>query len=203
MKVSGLKLVKIDSVAHALASHQRTRIRGEDFPGYLRAAVLIPLVETPEGLSLILTVRTHEVESHKGQISFPGGVAEPSDADEIATALREAHEEIGLPETAVRVLGLLDDYPVPSGYIVTPVTGYLAAMPALTPHPGEVSEIFTVPLRFFADAANGRTEPRTINGKTFEVWYFQAGPHLVWGATAMIIRGLIDMVERSDGLAPP
>jgi 8-oxo-dGTP pyrophosphatase MutT (NUDIX family) len=195
--------MKIDSVARALASHRRTRLRGEEFPGYLRAAVLIPLVETPEGLSLILTVRTHDVESHKGQISFPGGVAESSDADEIATALREAHEEIGLPDSAVRILGLLDDYPVPSGYIVTPVAGYLSRMPVLTPHPGEVSEIFTVPLRFFADAGNGRTEPRTIGGKTFDVWYFQAGPHLVWGATAMIIRALVDRVEGSDALPPP
>lgn len=185
----------VEAIRRAISSRTPRRLEVIDFPGYSRASVLMPLVETADGLSLILTVRTQEVESHKGQISFPGGVMEPGDADETATALREAREEIGLQEPSMEILGVMDDYPVPSGYIVTPVAAFLHHMPVLVPQPGEVSEVFTVPLSFFADARNGRVEQRFILSRSYDVWHFQRGEYRIWGATAAMIRGLLGLLE--------
>lgn len=188
----------IDALREAIHSHTPRRLRPSDFPGYQHASVLIPIVPTGSELSFILTVRTEDVETHKGQISFPGGVAESADRDDIATALREAHEEIGLQPASVEVLGTMDEYPVPSGYTIAPVVGFLPAMPRLIPQAGEVAEVFTVPVGFFADAGNGRTEMRELGGKPVEVWYYQHGPHLIWGATAAMIRGLLHIVDRAS-----
>lgn len=156
-----------------------------------RAAVLIPLFLKNGALHLLLTRRTESVEHHKGQISFPGGAADEQDANSIATALREAEEELGLPRSAVEVLGVLDDYATPSRYSITPVVGFLAAVPTFTPSSHEVAEVFDVPLSFFSDARNERTIPLKRGGRWREVYFYNYGQYEVWGVTAGIIRSFL------------
>jgi len=165
--------------------------RGLAIEGFRRAGVLVPLVIGSRKPELLFTKRTEEVESHKGQISFPGGMADEGDVDIVETALREAREEVGIAASAVTVRGILDDLAVPSGFIITPVVGTLDALPALTPNPAEVAEAFTVPLEFFCNPGNGRSEVRELRGMKREVWFYEHGKHTIWGATAMIVRSLV------------
>ena len=185
-----------EHISKALAQCQRKEHSPDEFPGFARAAVLIPLFPTKEELSILLTVRTDEVETHKGQISFPGGVQDTSDTDAIQTALREADEELGITRSDIEVLGLLDDMPLPSKFIITPVVGYLKDRPVCSPNLTEVAEVFDVPLAFFADEKNGRTEERELQGRKFAIWHFQYGKHIIWGATAGMIRNLIEVARR-------
>lgn len=159
--------------------------------GFHRAGVLVPLIMGEEGPLLLFTRRTDHVETHKGQISFPGGMADEGDADIVHTALREADEELGISAALVDIKGLLDDLAVPSGFIITPVVGILAALPSLTLNPQEVAEAFTVPLAFFCSPANGRSELRDFRGERREVWFYEVSERTIWGATAMIVRSLI------------
>ncbi len=159
--------------------------------GFHRAGVLVPLVLGDDGTELLFTQRTDHVETHKGQISFPGGMADAGDRDIVHTALREAEEELGIGAPLVEVRGLLDDLAVPSGFIITPVVGILRGLPPLTPNPREVAEAFTVPLEFFCRKESGRSELREYRGVMREVWFYQHGKHNIWGATAMIVRQLL------------
>ena len=159
--------------------------------GFSTAGVLVPLVNAGAEYEFLLTKRTETVETHKGQISFPGGMAETHDADIIATALRETDEEIGLGRAAIEVIGLLDDLPTPTGFVITPVVGMVETLPALAPNPHEVAEILRVPFSFFAETRNARKEMREFRGTQREVWYYETGGHTIWGATAMIIRSLL------------
>jgi 8-oxo-dGTP pyrophosphatase MutT (NUDIX family) len=159
--------------------------------GFRRAGVLVPLILRGRGADLLFTRRTDHVETHKGQISFPGGMTDEGDTDIVHTALREAEEELGIAAKYVEIKGILDDIAVPSGFIITPVVGTLRALPLLTPNPQEVAEAFTVPLAFFCNPANGRSELRDYRGGKREVWFYQHGEHIIWGATAMIVRLLL------------
>ncbi len=160
-----------------------------------RAAVLVPLVETPSGVRLLLTKRTDTVEHHKGQISFPGGAADETDASLTDTALREALEEIGLPPGMVRILGMSDEVWTPSGFLITPIIGIISALPPLLPNPDEVREIFTVPFEAFFDANNLRQEPRMVEGIERTVYFYDVADEPVWGATAFIIYRLVSLVR--------
>jgi 8-oxo-dGTP pyrophosphatase MutT (NUDIX family) len=160
--------------------------------GYLRAGVLVPLVHRSSGAELLFTKRTDRVETHKGQISFPGGMVDREDADIAATALRELEEELGIARSMVEVIGLLDDHATPTGFIITPVVGMLSSLPEIRPNADEVEESFLVPLSFFADPANGRSEERWLKGKKHEVWFYDYHGKTIWGATAMIVRSLLD-----------
>jgi 8-oxo-dGTP pyrophosphatase MutT (NUDIX family) len=159
--------------------------------GFHRAGVLVPVITNAQGSELLFTRRTEQVETHKGQISFPGGMADGSDRDIVHTALREADEELGIAAPLVDIRGMLDDLAVPSGFIITPVVGLLKELPRLTPNSYEVAEAFTVPFDFFCNPSNGRSELREFRGGTREVWFYQHGEHNIWGATAMIVRSLI------------
>jgi 8-oxo-dGTP pyrophosphatase MutT (NUDIX family) len=165
--------------------------------GFKHAGVLVPIVHSSEGYDLLLTERTHLVETHKGQISFPGGMVDAGDADIVDTALRETMEEIGLEREAVDVIGLLDDLPTPTGFIITPVVGIIESLPSLTVNADEVAEVLHIPLSFFADGNNGRKELREFRGSSHEVWYYNTGTHNVWGATAMIIRSLLKKLGKA------
>ncbi len=164
-------------------------------PGYSRAAVLVPLIKIDDSIDLLFTKRTEMVETHKGQISFPGGMVDSGDRDIVHTALREAEEEIGLTHDRIEVVGLLDDMATPTGFVITPVVGIVANLPQLRPNSNEVAEVFRVKLDFFSDSANGRTEYRELQGKTHKVWFYSCGEHLVWGATAMMIRSLLKRIQ--------
>jgi len=163
--------------------------------GYAHAAVLVPLIASANTLELLFTKRTETVETHKGQISFPGGMVDESDNDIVHTALREADEEVGLPHSCIEILGLLDDMATPSGFVITPVVGVIHELPILKLNMDEVAEVFRVELDFFAHPSNGRTELREFRGTKHEVWFYDRGNHVIWGATAMIIRSLLKKLQ--------
>jgi 8-oxo-dGTP pyrophosphatase MutT (NUDIX family) len=150
-------------------------------------------------LTVLLTQRTDHLNDHPGQISFPGGRVEADDADAVATALREAHEEIGLEAFEVEVLGSLPTYTTGTGFIVTPVVGLVAARAVLRPDPVEVAEVFEVPLAWLMDPANHRRHAVAIAGSMREFlsipWLgtdASGAPrsYFIWGATAAMLRNL-------------
>jgi 8-oxo-dGTP pyrophosphatase MutT (NUDIX family) len=154
------------------------------------AAVLVPIVAHPSGLSVIFTKRTSHLKAHSGQVSFPGGRAEPEDATPEFTALREAQEEIGLPMERVEVLARLPEYLTRTGFRVTPVVGLLTPPLALTPDPREVEEIFEVPLAFLLDPKNHQRETREIQGRSVGYYVLRYGERSIWGATAGMVVNL-------------
>lgn len=166
------------------------------------ASVLIPIVAVPEP-TVIFTVRTDTVPSHKGQISFPGGSTDPGDSSAIQTALRETQEEIGLDPAAVDVLGQLDAFPTfVSGFVVTPVVGWLEEEPQLRPNPAEVASILHVPLADLNEDI--RSEAGFSHGdKTYptEAWVWQ--DHVIWGVTARIVRSFLWTLSRAGLIDPP
>jgi 8-oxo-dGTP pyrophosphatase MutT (NUDIX family) len=159
-----------------------------------RAAVLVPLVERPGGLTVLLTRRSDHLQDHAGQISFPGGRVEPGDADALATALREAEEEIGLARALVTPIGRLDTYVTRTGFEVTPVVGLVAPPSSLAPDPFEVAEVFEVPLAFILDPASRQRHSRVYAGKTRHFHVFPWGDHYIWGATAGMLVNLADLL---------
>ena len=148
------------------------------------AAVLVPIVDHASGLTVIFTQRTVHLKAHSGQVSFPGGRAEPEDPTPEFTALREAQEEIGLAIESVEVLARLPDYHTRTGFLVTPVVGLITPPVALVPDPQEVEEVFEVPLAFLLDPANHRRETRELQGRTVGYYVMRYGTHTIWGATA-------------------
>ncbi len=159
--------------------------------GYMRAAVLVPMIFTPGGTELLFTKRTELVETHKGQISFPGGVVDQRDSGIIQTAIREADEEVGIRAPDVEILGLLSDLETPTGFIITPVVGSVSPALTLMPNADEVAEAFRVPLAHFRNPRSGRREFRWVQGIEREIWHYEAGTHTIWGATAAIVRSLL------------
>ncbi len=153
------------------------------------AAVLIPVTEAGR---IILTMRSAKLKHHPGQIAFPGGKVEASDASPVAAALREAHEEIGLDPAQVEVLGCLPFHQTVTSYRVTPVLGMVRGAFVARPDPSEVEDVFEVPVDHIADTANFRIEGRRWQGQ--KRYYFTApfGPYYIWGATARILRALAE-----------
>ena len=155
------------------------------------ASVLVPLVSRDSGLNVLLTQRTAHLTDHAGQISFPGGRVEESDADAVATALRESEEEIGLPAGVVDVLGRLPEYRTVTGYRVTPVVALIERPFTLQLDTFEVSEAFEVPLAFLMDPANHerRLYRYADIARTFYAMPYQAERrYFIWGATAAMLR---------------
>jgi 8-oxo-dGTP pyrophosphatase MutT (NUDIX family) len=158
------------------------------------ASVLVPLVQR-DTVTVLLTQRTDHLNDHPGQISFPGGRAEPEDADAIATALREAEEEIGLHASHIEVLGSLPTYTTGTGFIVTPVVALIEPPFTIAPDPFEVAEVFEVPLAFLMAPANHRRHGVEVNGvrREFLSMPWQGGEadtrrYFIWGATAAMLR---------------
>lgn len=186
-------------LATALQAHDPRRVSVE---GARAAAVLIPVVGGTDP-ALIFTLRTETLPSHKGQISFPGGSIDPADASPAAAALREASEEIALDPRRVDVLGELDTFPTyVSGYVVTPIVGWLDEMPALRPNPAEVARVLVVPLRELTDEI--RAEPGFEHGgRTFptEAWVWD--DNVIWGVTARVLRGFLTVLGRAGLVDAP
>ena len=153
------------------------------------AAVLVPIVLRPQ-LTVLLTQRSHDLPSHPGQISFPGGKMEPTDASAVACALREAHEEIGLEASFVEPLGFLDSYRTGTGFEINPVVAFVA--PGFTPtlDPGEVVEIFEVPLSFLMNEANHQRDSREWRGRRRDFYAMPYDGRYIWGATAGMLKNM-------------
>ena len=177
-----------ENIRNFLSSHRRQRI---DDPSLRKAAVLILFYLKDGVLHVLLTKRTAIVEHHKGQISFPGGSANKADSSLIETALRETTEEIGLETSNVQILGLYHDQWTPTGFSITPIVGYIPALPPLTLNRHEVDQIIEIPVLFFLDQANGEVRRIERAGKAVDVHFYKYGDHEVWGATAAILRSLL------------
>ena len=197
---SGARVNALLSDPESLYAHIRTVL---DRPrqiapigaGLRRAAVLLPLVVTETGPALVLTQRTNQVEHHKGQISFPGGALDDGE-EPLAGALRETHEEIGVPPSDVRVLGGLDDEEAAiSGFMVSPFVAALPYPARLRVSADEVHAVLVVTLRTLLDPRNVRSELyRRPRGDSVVMYYYQAGSSVVWGATGRIVARFLDAV---------
>lgn len=162
------------------------------------AAVLVPIIDRPRELTVLLTRRSNELPDHPGQISFPGGGIDAGDADAEAAALREAEEEVGLARRHVTLLGRLDTYLVRTGFSVVPVVGLLHPPFDLRAEVGEVDEIFEVPLAFFLDPANRQLHSRVFRGAERFFYAYPYGDYYIWGATAGMLSNLCDVLRAAD-----
>lgn len=160
------------------------------------AAVLVPVV-AHRRLSVLLTLRTDTLPSHAGQISFPGGKMEPADADPVATALREAQEEIGLEPTFVEPLGYLDPYRTGTGFRIFPVVAIVRTGFALALDQAEVADAFEVPLDFLMDERNHHTHVRTWGGAERRYYAMPFQERYIWGATAGIMKNMHQRLFRA------
>lgn len=156
------------------------------------AAVLVGV--TMDG-SVLLTKRSSRLKHHPGQIAFPGGKQDEGDADLAATALREAHEEVGLPSDIVDILGPLPTHETVTSFTVTPIVGLIREGFDPMPEAGEVEEVFTVPLTHVTNPARFQVEYRRWQGRRRRYYTVPYGPYYIWGATARILRGLAERMQ--------
>jgi 8-oxo-dGTP pyrophosphatase MutT (NUDIX family) len=171
------------------------RFLGETLSQHTPAAVLIPITDRAEP-GVILTQRPNFLRSHAGQVAFPGGKIDKSDANEIAAALREADEEIALRPNSVDVIGTTDIYYTSSGYRITPVIGIIPPDIDLTPNPDEVEDWFEVPLAFLLDPSNTMKNTAQWNGRERQYYDMQWQDRRIWGVTAGIIANLMRRLNR-------
>jgi 8-oxo-dGTP pyrophosphatase MutT (NUDIX family) len=162
----------------------------------LDAAVLIPIFQPDSEPHFLLTLRTEEVQTHKGQISFPGGMRE-GDENLEETALRETFEEVGIDCSRIEILGRFHDYLSSTGYRVTPFAGFIEEPFTTTLQSREVAEVLMVPFRIFTDPGRLRVERRLHLGKMIDVFFFSYGAYEIWGLTARIIRDLLEIIPPS------
>lgn len=162
--------------------------------GFIReAAVLIPVFEWQNECHFLLTLRTQHVQTHKGQISFPGGMREGSE-DLLQTALRETFEEVGIEEDRIEILGRFHDYLSINHYRVTPFAGFIRAPFTTVPQAHEVAEVLQVPFHVFQDPERLRVEKTLFMNRPTSVYYFSYGPHQIWGLTARIIKEFFELM---------
>ena len=154
------------------------------------AAVLVPIVVRESGMTVLLTQRTAHLRDHAGQVSFPGGRCEPEDGTPVATALREAQEEVGIDPRQVEVLGCLPDYLTSTGFCVTPVVGLVSPPLNLRLDDFEVADVFEPPLEFLLDAANHQRHKVEYRGALREYWAMPWKDYYIWGATAGMLVSL-------------
>jgi 8-oxo-dGTP pyrophosphatase MutT (NUDIX family) len=153
------------------------------------AAVLVPIVARAE-LTVLFTLRTNTLSNHAGQIAFPGGRADPEDTSAVATAMREAREEIGLDPHLIEPIGFLDGYRTGTGFHITPVVALVRPDFTLTLAQAEVAAAFEVPLAFLMDATNHQREEREWRGRQRAFYAITYDQRYIWGATAGMIKNL-------------
>lgn len=159
------------------------------------AAVLVPIVMHEEGPTVLLTKRTENLNKHAGQVSFPGGRIDPEDNDDVAAALREASEEIGLLPEQVHIHGRLDTYRTGTGFEISPIVATVEPGFDLVIAEDEVAEAFEVPLDFFLDRSNHQRQSAIWRGRRRHYYAMPYGDYFIWGATAAMLVNLIDILE--------
>ena len=173
-------------------------------PAPRRAAILVPILDVDDAPSLLLTRRSQEVGSHQGQVAFPGGRMEPEDADAVANALREAHEEVGLDPALVEVLGLLDDIPTVTGTtMVTPVVGRVVGVPRFVAQASEVARIFTIPVVELQRVDRWQQRGISWRGQEWPMYYFDHDGETLWGMSAYVTLQLLSLLPGGSPFPPP
>jgi len=158
------------------------------------AAVLVPLIDHPDGMSVLLTLRTPHLSAHAGQVSFPGGSIDEGDRDASEAALRETEEEIGLPRDHVSLIGRLDTYVTGTGFEITPLVGIVTPPFPLAADPFEVADIFEVPLSFVLDSRNHRRTERIFEQRRRVFFVLPFENRNIWGATAGMLVNLAEVL---------
>jgi 8-oxo-dGTP pyrophosphatase MutT (NUDIX family) len=188
--------MRVDDLVEITRARLGARRRRVVAPGSLiRAAVLVPIVDRGEA-ALVFAQRTDRVGHHKGQISFPGGRVDPGDADDLAAALREAREEVGLDPTRVEPLGLLDDTETfATQYVITPWVGVVRGPVVWQPDGEEIEKVIEVPVAALLDRGSFRAERWRRDGVERDVYFYEYRDTTIWGATARILKTYLDLVE--------
>ena len=187
--------IPLAEVRTRLAAARPPRQPELDVVGSRAAAVLVALYELDDETHVVLTKRPDTMPSHQGEIAFPGGKRDPTDATLAAAALREAHEEVGIEPGAVEIVAELDTIAtVASAFAITPFVGFLAAPPALVPHPMEVVAAFGVPISELLHPDTYREEMWDLWGAYRSMTFFELPGETVWGATARILTRLLELV---------
>jgi 8-oxo-dGTP pyrophosphatase MutT (NUDIX family) len=183
-----------DQIRQRLAEVEQRRLT----TGFSREAAVLLLVFEREGQPhILLTRRTQEVRTHKGQISFPGGMRLDGESLD-RTALRETFEEVGINDTQIELLGRFHDYVSSSEYLVAPFVGFIGQGFTTEPQAREVAEILQVPFQVFTDPARMRVERMMRSGKMLDVYFYSFAPHEIWGLTARIIKDFLEVVRYPD-----
>ncbi len=165
-------------------------------PGLKRAAVLALFGTSDQEPQILITKRTEEVETHKGQMAFPGGICETEESDETA-ALRESHEEVGIAPSQIEILGRLPELATPTGFCIVPIIGILRHSleeVKLVVNPAEIADAFWVPLKDLKYVY--RRELFTVGQVKYPIHVFQIREHRIWGATGLMIKNLLDRMDR-------
>ena len=168
-------------------------------PDCLRpAGVLVPLCERGGEVTVVLARRSERVPHHKGQICFPGGSRDPGDADLFATALREAGEELGIRGENVELIGAMEPVPTVTGFFIQPYVVQIPAETRFSLDDFEMEEVFEVPLSVFAEYDRYRCAETTFLGEEYLLYFFDYGPHTIWGATAKILHRLAELAGETS-----
>ncbi|TDO01500.1 MULTISPECIES: CoA pyrophosphatase [Halomonas] len=182
----------LENLRERLQAHRPRRV-GLRLP---EAAVLLPIVDRPEP-TLLFTRRADHLNTHSGQVAFPGGKREPQDSDLLATALRESLEEIALPPERVELLGRLSEVVSLHGLRVTPWVGLIPPDLPLVPDPGELDAIFEVPLSHFLEDQRTHTDVIRVDGRDYYVPSYRTDGHVIWGLSAMM---LVELLAEGFGM---
>ena len=176
---------------------QKTPYRPLSLPGLAlkEASVLIPLFSRAGVPQILFTKRTESLRNHAGQISFPGGARDESDSTPLHAALRETQEEVGIPAAQVAVLGLLDEIPTITQFRVLPFVGVIPSDFAYVANPGEIEEIIEVPIAHLLKPEVHRMQMWAVSGREREIHFYDYGHHVIWGATARMLRNLLQIVS--------
>ncbi len=183
------RLTAVGEELHRGLAGYRPRVLGPE--GTRPAAVLVPIWDRGDQVCMVFTKRTAYLPTHAGQISFPGGACEPEDRDTRATALRETHEEIGIPPASVRILGTLDQMITITDYLITPHLGLLGNGGKFTPNPVEVERMVIVPLYKALDMSSFRQCHHWYQGRILRQLALEHDGELIWGATARMLMNFI------------
>jgi len=181
----------VNRIRTILSSRNRRVI---EHPPFSHAAVLVPLFKKGEDCHLLFTRRSDQVKYHKGEISFPGGVVDEEDLELVNTALREADEEIGLKKDDVQVIGILDDIVTITQFIVTPIVGLFPYPYPFKVSEVEIAELIEVPLASLLDEECFSEKELFRGGRSEVVEAYQYGNHIIWGATARILKQFLDLI---------
>jgi len=172
---------------------------------YPEAGILVPVTDNHENPEMLFTLRSSNLNIHRGQVAYPGGKREPGDRSLIATTLRETHEEIGLPPESVDIVAPLSQVMSRYGILVTPYVGVIPADAPLTPNPDEIESVFRVPLSFFLEDQRERTDALTFLDHTFYVPCYRWEHYQIWGLSAVVLVDFLNAVYDAgiDLLEPP